>query len=154
MIDERETFEYYLFHRRKKEIDTGKLCWNVFLERQNKIIVYNIFEHSAFYRSLVELRKHLVEIKDLEEALDHNLMYYFWSKCEYEIVISSWPSFVSSKEIDRLVQARDEHIKKYNDFIGTDVDVKGGVKIDVYTQIRMNWVAFTDYLIENWDKIE
>ena len=43
-------------------------------------------------------------------------MYWFWSKCEHEIIISSWP---------------------YTD--------KAAAKIDIYQQVMMNWDIFLEY---------
>ena len=48
-------------------------------------------------------------------------MYYYWSKCEWEIILSAWPSR-----------------KDFNE-----------EKIDVFDQINLNWDRFADYVWEN-----
>ena len=53
---------------------------------------------------------------EFEDGLKKYLMYYMWSKCEYEIILSPWTG-----------RADD-------------------IKIDVYDQIMMNWNSFVDYV--------
>lgn len=53
-------------------------------------------------------------LKDaLEQRLDLSCIYYFWAKCEYEVIVSAWPSR--------------EHSER---------------KIDIYSQLRANWEIF------------
>lgn len=94
------------------------LTWNVFYHDFNKgkIIKFNIFDHGGFKK---EVQDHLQKCKTLQEfekELSTSLMYYFWAKCEYEIIIGPWIG--SAKE----------------------------VKIDIYTQVRLNWEIFRDYV--------
>lgn len=51
----------------------------------------------------------------IEKQLDRHCMYYFWSKCEYEVIVSAWPP-------------RDESDRK----------------IDIYTQLKENWDIFKE----------
>ena len=98
------------------------LCWNVYNEDFNarKIVVFNIFDH---YRFVKDCAKELKKAKDDREAgekiFKSNLMYFFWSKCEYEVVITPWINPKKSKEYDR--------------------------KIDVYEQVMNNWHVFFEY---------
>jgi hypothetical protein len=61
-------------------------------------------------KSLDELIEYSIETR-----LDRLCMYYFWSKCEYEVIVSAWPP-------------RD----------GSDR------KIDIYTQLKENWDIFKE----------
>lgn len=98
------------------------LCWNVYNENFNarKIGTFNIFDH---YRFVKDCAKELKKAKDDREAgekiFKSNLMYFFWSKCEYEVVITPWVNPNNSKEYDR--------------------------KIDVYEQVMNNWHVFIEY---------
>ncbi len=98
--------------------------WNAFYYNNNKrqIESYNIFNHGGFRREFCKIvQKH--EGKDLfAEELWHCLMYYFWSKCEYEVLIYPWPC---SFERDRPR------------------------KVDIFGQITCNWTAFVDYVWEH-----
>lgn len=51
----------------------------------------------------------------VEKSLERQCSYYFWAKCEYEVIVSSWPPKDGS---DR--------------------------KIDIYTQLKENWDIFRD----------
>jgi hypothetical protein len=51
----------------------------------------------------------------LEERLKRLCMYYFWAKCEYEVIVSSWPPREKSEK-----------------------------KIDIYAQLEANWPIFKD----------
>lgn len=54
----------------------------------------------------------------LEERLRSECMYYFWSHCEYEVVIQGWPNKDTEK------------------------------KIDVYEQLEANWNIFKEIALK------
>ena len=100
------------------------LKWFVFVEAINKkrIKVYNIFEHKDFMEDCDDawedyIYKHRNFAKFCED-IDNILMYYFWCKCEWEIIISNFPPSDSFKN----------------------------KKVDVYQQVKINWDKFIDYL--------
>ena len=95
--------------------------WVVYRENINtrKIVPMNIFDHYSFAMGCDKVYKKHKDDKDkFAEEIRHELMYYFWSKCEYEVVINSWIGFEKTK----------------------------GIKIDIYDQVMLNWEIFIDYL--------
>lgn len=73
----------------------GELTWSIEFKRcknMDDLIVYTV-----------------------EQQLDRLCMYYFWAKCEYEVIVSGWPPREGS---DR--------------------------KIDIYTQLKENWDIFKE----------
>lgn len=100
------------------------LKWFVFVEDINKkrIKVYNIFEHKDFMEDCDDAWEDYInehrDFSKFKKDIESNLMYYFWSKCEWEIVLSDFPP-------------SDSFQKK---------------KIDVYQQVKINWDKFIDYL--------
>ena len=97
--------------------------WNVYIHNINldKIEKYNIFEHGSFMKDLEKACQEC-ESKDMfAEKIKSELRYYFWSKCQWEIVISPWVG--SSKPCD--------------------------IKIDVFDQVMMNFDIFVDYVWDN-----
>ena len=63
--------------------------------------------------------KNLPKTKEaLDEILESDARYYFWSKCEYEMIIHGWP-------------------KQKNNY-----------KASVYQQLRLNWPIFLDFFWE------
>lgn len=89
----------------------------------NKIKPFNVFDHGRFYDDCKKnARKNIHDYEAFKEQLKRDAMYYFWSKCEWEIILSPW--------VRRM------------DFTNTEV------KIDVFDQLQLNWDAFCKY---TWD---
>ena len=98
--------------------------WNVFMHDTNKrqIIVYNIFSHCNFSKEVTKLMKEFIS-EDMSDdlfkiKLKDLLMYFFWSKCEYEVIIK--------------------------EFVGNHAEIK----VDVFEQVMINFDKFANYLIE------
>ena len=104
-----------------------EIAWYVFGEDFNTrtIIKYNIFDHWSFRKSLCELREALKKDPTLDTAkqLKSELMYYFWSKVEHEILIGP---LIWSTISDFEKQAK---------------------KIDVYEQVMLNFDVFHKYVL-------
>ena len=81
------------------------LCWNVYYEDWN-----------------ANLRKLKDDIGEAEERIRRNLMYYFWSKCEHEVLITAW------------INPKNEDICR---------------KVDIYEQVYNNWHVFFNYIWEH-----
>ena len=106
------------------------LKWYAYYESWNdrEIKPFNIFDHGGVMEDLrkaakkVHIREDIPEEKEeFLKVLKRILMYYYWSKCEWEIVLAPW--------------------------IATD-KVKD-IKIDVYDQIMLNWDIFAEYVWSN-----
>lgn len=101
------------------------LVWNVYVSNFNtgKIETHNVFDHWRVWEDLCKAaRKYRDSERPLfEEEVRKTMMYYYWSKCEWEVIIDHWP--------------RNERMKDE--------------KVDVYDQVRLNWGIFLDYLWEN-----
>ena len=98
------------------------LTWNVYVGdcNKNRIDTYNIFKHGGFYRACRDEFLYLGELdkKQAEQSIRGSLRYYFWSKCEWEIVLSGWPEFYGFQK----------------------------EQIDVAAQVELNWDRFFEYL--------
>ena len=99
------------------------LTWNVYIGDFNgkRIETHNIFDHGGVMEDLRKIARKYKEREAFEAEVRRTLMYYYWSKCEWEIILSHWPP---------RKDARDE-------------------KIDVWDQVHLNWPIFIDYLWEN-----
>ena len=126
------------------------MTWNVFRENINRkeIVKYNIFNHSGFADEVDELLKEEVSKDEFDEKLRRILFYYFGSKAEYEVVITSWVPHISKAELDRLNTEYEEYNNKWGHYpykINVSPDV--GEKVDVYSQITsLNWDIFVNYV--------
>ena len=108
---------------------TVPLVWNTYVEEFNakRMEVHNVFEH---YGVMEDLRKAAKKYKDDKDAfaeqLRRTLMYHYWSKCEWEIILSPWPERKDFRE----------------------------EKIDVFDQVQLNWDVFLDYVWEHRKELE
>ena len=131
------------------------LIWNVYKYNINskKIEQFNIFDHWRF-KEAVEYDLNKINDKEkFSEELKNNLLYYFWSKYEYEIVITSFPIHIDKKELDRINSDYESYCEYYGHapylmYVNPDV----GEKIDIYSQIMLNYNIFLDYLWEYKEK--
>jgi hypothetical protein len=74
-------------------------------------------------------------------------MYYFWSKYEYEVVVTTFPPYITMDELDNLNKEREAHKEKYGrDYVIINVNPDTGAKIDIYAQVMNNWDVFLDYV--------
>lgn len=102
-----------------QEMKKYNLEWNVYYHDSNvgNIKAFNVFDHGGFYRDVEQLMKDKSISRDkFSEAVRHSMMYYFWSKSEYEVVIKEW----CGKPFE--------------------------IKVDIFHQVQMNWDHFIDYL--------
>lgn len=149
------------------------LVYNVYLEDINahEIKSYNIFEHEGFYNDLLKIKKQFkkdlkqflkengqynilpkyqkwltyYKINIFEKAVINSLQYYFWAKCEYEVVITSWPIYINVQEFNKIKESSTD--PKYLFTIDTDLSKK----IDVYDQVMLNRDLFINYVWTNLD---
>lgn len=100
-----------------------KFEWNVFVEDINgrKIKSFNIFDHYSFLQDCAKAAKFAESIEEFAFLVRRELHYYYWSKCEWEIILSSWPP--SERGAAR--------------------------KVDVASQVELNWEHFIVYLWTN-----
>lgn len=147
------------------------LCWNVYYGNFNsrEIEVVNVFDHGGFYNDCVKAKKKFKEDKEgFADEVRRSLHYYFWSKCEWEIILSHWPSgelYEMQKELKvgelrkALQDAGVEYDTPARPWIKDDTSVTIHVfpeyckdrdlKIDVCQQVMNNWDIFIDYLWEH-----
>ena len=104
----------------------------------NSIYTYNVFDHYRFEEEVLEtLHKDLTYDK-FSKRLRSIAVYFFWCKTEHEIVITSFPPYINKKEAKRIGK---EDIK-----YRTHVTLDCGKKIDIYSQLQLNWDRFVDYV--------
>lgn len=118
-----------------------------------EIIPYNIFRNSKFMEGLTKAYDQFVKNGDLnefKEEVKHQLMYTYWGRCEYEVVITSWPPHVDVEEIDRIKKEIDEHNSKYRwKQIRAGINLSVGEKVSIYDQVMLNFDIFFNYVLEH-----
>ena len=101
--------------------------WNVFIYDINhrKIVPYNIFNNAKFKEYCIKAYKESKNDEPaLKEKIESELKYYYWSRCEWEVLISGFPDNDNAK------------------------------KVDVYGQVALNIDRFIKYVIEYCEKQE
>lgn len=124
----------------KGDKNKPNLTWNVFRHNINKdeIYVYNVFDHGGFLKDVQKMLDSHTTYDNFKEELRVTAMYYFWCKAEHEVVITSFPPYISRKEADRIAS------EDFN--IRTHVNLERGSKVDIYDQLKMNWDKFISYI--------
>lgn len=64
---------------------------------EKKIEPFNIFNSARFSEGLKELLENFITFEDFVEKLDNELIYAFWSKSEYEVIVDSLFHDISTK---------------------------------------------------------
>lgn len=97
-----------------------ELEWNVFYVNisTDEISVLNVFDHSRFRSDAEKYLKKCKTKEELANELRSSLMCCYWSKFEWEILLSP----LNQREQDKAK------------------------KIDVFRQVEINWNAFMDYM--------
>ena len=134
------------------------LVYNVYFEDFNNrsIVTRNVFDHQTFLEMLYDAKKNCEDNFTLfSEKVKRALQYCFWSKSEYEVVITSWPPYVESEEIDKLAREKEERLKSnYSGFRRSTVCLSVEEKVDIYDQVMLNWDLFIKYVWENRNLIK
>ena len=106
--------------------------WMVLYHNRNakKIEPHNVLCHGGVREGIVKATKHCKTKEEFAKELRSLLMYYYWSKAEWEIIVGPWCGDKDTKEI----------------------------KIDVFDQVMYNWELFLEYVWNErkriclWDK--
>ena len=114
---------------------------------EQSIKKFNVFNHDRFLEAATKNLRKCETKKEFAEELRKDLAYYFWSKAEWEVVVTSWVPHITMSELDRLNEEREDSFKKYNrEPYRLDVNPDVNEKIDVYEQVMLNWNLFVDYV--------
>lgn len=108
-------FAYY------KDFNTGEM-------RQVDVLEV-VFEELLTTKGKVkkQIRDKIVDREQLYHLVKTNLMYHYWSRCEWEFIITDWP------------------------YRGDSIEKNRPVKVDVYDQIKPNLNLIVD-LVEDYVK--
>lgn len=115
------------------------MTWNVFYDGpNNEIETWNIFQHISFCDEVETALAEEVDKEKFERRLHSSVIYYFWSKSEYEVIVAPWPCYISRVESQLI---KNNELPRYRQVI----NVEGSEKISVYDQLVLNWDVFVNY---------
>lgn len=121
---------------------------------QNKIEDYNVLQYRE--DKIKKLKKKCATKEEFAEAMQREMMYHFWSRAEYELIIEIddydriWlEPWCGCKEPEKVrVDVTDDESFDWRGFaeihIGTQI-YKNKAKIDVWDQLFYSWFDFIDY---------
>ena len=102
--------------KRRKNIKWMVWIWNF---NEDRLKEYDVMPYFlGCYRKLKK-EDRPVDLKDVSEWLKSEARCEYWARCEYEMIIHSWP--------------------KLNHY----------EKVDVYGQLKLNWDVFVKYFWDN-----
>lgn len=137
--------------------------WNVYNERNGKIEPYNIFGHGGFVKYVSQHAKECKTKEEFEDALRRELRYYFWAKCEYELIIEITEDnrillkpWIEGRRSIEPVNVADDTSFDWRGFADnhTKRQIYGNkAKIDVYDQVDYVWDDFVEYVWNNKNEL-
>ena len=123
--------------------------WYVYRYNTNATAIYkyNVFNHGGFLEDVENLfklikKRQITHFGEFSEQLRQSAMYWYWCKAEHEVVITSFPPYITREEYDRIGVVEGDFKRIAN------VNLRTGMKVDIYSQLLMNWDAFARYV---WD---
>ena len=127
---------------------------------RDEIKEFNIFGHWRFREDVQKPAKKRIKKEDFKEKLRRELLYYFWSKCEWELVIEVTEDnhiflkpWCGCREPDKVrVDVTNDDSFDWKGFAEKHISQQifnNEAKIDVYDQIRYVWEDFAEYVWKN-----
>lgn len=134
----------------------NNLSWTVLYYDCNakKIKPYNILKYRQDF--LKKLKKQCDTKEEFSEKMRREMMYYYWSKCEWELIISidennriwltPWAGCVNPEEVK--IDVTDNTDFDWSGFAQKHIESQvfnNKAKIDVFDQLQYRWTEFIDY---------
>lgn len=82
-----------------------ELVWNAYKYScsTGEFRIFNIFDHNSFYCNIRKLLKLDISKEDFAERLRREVQYYYWSKTEWECIITGSQPRIDRKELQRII---------------------------------------------------
>ena len=122
---------------------------------ENKIKYYDVLKYRE--DDIKKMKKKCNTYEEFAEALKREMMYHYWSKAEWELIIkltekgrvilSPWCGCRNPDEVEIDVSDREDF--DWKSFAIKHIErqrYKNEAKIDVYDQLEWNWQSFVDYV--------
>lgn len=119
---------------------------------------YNIFVYGSFNEYIKKHLKESATKMEFAEKIKSELRYYFWSKTEWEMIITKkddriimtpWCGSRNMPEFD-VTDNKDLDWPLFYDWIAYQkYAVDGAIKIDVFDQVMFNFIEFVNYVWRN-----
>ena len=83
-----------------------KLEWYVYYysHTSGKFKVFNVFRHGSYIAYVEKWLKADLTKEEFAEKLRRESMYYYWSKSEWEVIVTDTTPHISEKELQRVLK--------------------------------------------------
>jgi hypothetical protein len=136
----------------KQEFKAVDMCWEAmnFDVNTEKFKPYNVLAYREDF--IKKLKKKVSTKEEFTQQMKREMMYYFWSKCEWEVILTNkdgriiMSPWVGPENITLDVTDREDF--DWVDFFSQQAKRyinKISIKIDIWDQIFYQWDAFIDY---------
>lgn len=125
------------------------LVWNVYDYHfsASELRIFNVFKHRSFMDSVEKLLNKDIPKEEFAELLRRQALYYYWSKTEWECIITDTNPQIGRNELCRLLSECYEQLPKSKPTPRRYcINLADSYKLDVYSQIMLNWDEFVDYV--------
>lgn len=139
----------------KQAIKLGDMHWIVMYYNCNakEFQPYDVLRYREDF--IKKLKKKVVSKEEFAQKMKSEMMYYFWSKCEWEVLLTNkdgriiMSPWVGPEDVTLDVTDREDF--DWVDFFNKQAEHyrdKITIKIDAWDQIFHQWSTFIDYC---WD---
>ena len=135
-----------------KAIKPGDMHWTVMYYNCNakRFELYDVLKYKEDF--IKKLKKKVTSKEEFAQKMKSEMMYYFWSKCEWEVIITNkdgsiiMSPWVGPEDITLDVTDREDFnwVDFFNKEVGNYIN-KTSIKIDIWDQIFYRWDAFIEY---------
>ena len=132
------------------------LSWKVkyFDCNAQHIVDYDLFKGHYYKDFVKKLKKKCANKIEFSEAMNREMQYRFWSKCEWELILelddnnhiwlNPWVGCRAPENV--RIDVTENESFDWRTFIGTQCLRNSCAKIDVYDQLKYKWDEFITYL--------
>ena len=139
---------------KKYDNKPGDMYWYVTLEDINsrQFKQYNVLQYRESF--IKGLKKKVTSKEEFAKKLRSEMMYHFWSRCEYEVILSNedgriiMSPWLPCERYDYTLDVTDREDFDWVGFFHKKIESfrrKDRVKIDVFDQLDYRWNEFVDY---------
>ena len=125
------------------------LVWNVYDYHfaVPELRIFNVCNNSNFLKYVYKLLDKDMPKEEFAELLRREVLYYYWAKTEWECIITDTEPKIRRNELCRILSECYEQLPKSHPtprhFC---INLDDAYKLDVYSQIMLNWDEFVDYV--------
>lgn len=131
-------------------------AWNVYYHNfnRNQLEPYDLLGHGGFSKYASEYKKKYKSVEEFADKLKSELMYHFWSKCEWEVILTKendriimrpWVGRRGETSLDVTDMEDFDWVGFYDKVAKKYIARDGSIKIDVYDQVMFRFREFIDY---------